>query len=146
MFATKALRASAGAHAKRIPLIKFPDRSKTRMASPLYFVTTELTRIDSEDHARHAHPASPTHELPKDFDSPPKSTSFSSYRQQAQQHGPLGNSSRRASGVSGQALGPVAPPKGEYFDRNELPARFRRALIDLTEIDAIETGGATLVC
>jgi len=127
MFATKALRASAG---KRIPLIKFPDRTQTH----------------TEDHAvRHAHPASPTHELPKDFSSPPKSTSFSSYRQQAQQHGPLGNFSR-SSGPSGHSLGSVAPAKGEYFDRNELPARFRRTPIDLTEIDAIETGGATLVC
>jgi small subunit ribosomal protein YMR-31 len=48
--------------------------------------------------------------------------------------------------TSGHALGPVAAPKGEYFDRNELPARFRRTPIDLAEIDAIETAGATLVC
>jgi small subunit ribosomal protein YMR-31 len=48
--------------------------------------------------------------------------------------------------MSGHSLGPVAPNKGEYFDRNELPVRFRRPPIDLAEIDAIETGGATLVC
>jgi len=102
----------------------------------------------SVDHTPHAHPASPTHELPKDFTSPPKpsSVSFSSYRQQAQQHGPLGKTTSSGKGVSGHSLGPVAPAKGEYFDRNELPARFRRTPIDLSEIDAIETGGATLVC
>jgi small subunit ribosomal protein YMR-31 len=48
--------------------------------------------------------------------------------------------------LSGHSLGPVAPAKGEYFDRNELPVRFRRSPIELAEIDAIETGGATLVC
>lgn len=48
--------------------------------------------------------------------------------------------------MAGAALGSVAPAKGEFFDRSELPARFRRAPIDLAEIDAIETGGATLVC
>jgi small subunit ribosomal protein YMR-31 len=75
------------------------------------------------------------------------STSFSSYRQTAQQHGPLGRAKAGdADSVSGHSLGPVAPAKGEYFDRNELPARFRRTPIDLVEIDAIETGGATLVC
>lgn len=40
----------------------------------------------------------------------------------------------------------MQPEKGEYFDRNELPVRFRRARISLDEIDAIETGGATMVC
>jgi len=134
MFATKALRqAAAAAHAERTPLIKFLGKRTTP---------------SSVDHTPHAHPASPSHELPKDFTEPPKasSVSFSSYRQQAQQHGPLGNSARSSGGPSGHSLGPVAPPKGEYFDRNELPARFRRTPIGLTEIDAIETGGATLVC
>jgi len=134
MFATRALRqASAAAHAERTPMIKFLGKR---------------TIPSSVDHSPHAHPASPSHELPKDFSSPLKSssTSFSSYRQQAQQHGPLGNTAKSSGGHSGHSLGPVAPAKGEYFDRNELPARFRRTPIDLTEIDAIETGGATLVC
>ena len=100
--------------------------------------------IAAADHSRQAHPADPTHELPKDFSSPPKTAaSFSSYRQQAQQHGPL-STSGKVGKSSGHALGPVAPAKGEYFDRNELPARFRRTPIDLAEIDAIETGGAAL--
>ena len=43
-------------------------------------------------------------------------------------------------------MGAVEPAKGQYFDRNELPARFRRAPLDMSEIDAIETGGATMVC
>jgi small subunit ribosomal protein YMR-31 len=99
----------------------------------------------SIDHTPHAHPASPTHELPAGFGSSP---SFSSYRQQAQQHGPLGKAGK-SGGIgdrSGHSLGPVTPAKGEYFDRNELPARFRRRPLDIAEIDAIETGGATLVC
>ncbi|TAQ86906.1 Oxoglutarate dehydrogenase (succinyl-transferring) [Chlorociboria aeruginascens] len=136
MFATRALRqaAAAAAHAERTPMIKFLGKRSLPSASI--------------DHTPHAHPASPSQKLPEDFTS--KATSFSSYRQQAQQHGPLGRSTKSADGsigsLSGQSLGSVAPPKGEYFDRNELPPRFRRSPIDLTEIDAIETGGATLVC
>jgi len=136
MFATKALRqaSAAAAHAERTPLIKFLGKR---------------TIPSSVDHSPHPHPASPSHELPADFTShkSSSSTSFSSYRQTAQQHGPLGRAKTGDVGsVSGHSLGSVAPVKGEYFDRNELPARFRRAPIDLAEIDAIETGGATLVC
>lgn len=110
------------------------------------------TQIASIDHSARPHPASPTHELPTGFAEAQKassSTSFSSYRQKAQQHGPLGRIAKNdgtIGSLSGRALGSVAPSKGEYFDRNELPARFRRTPIDLAEIDAIETGGATLVC
>lgn len=107
-------------------------------------------RIASIDHTPHAHPASPSHELPADFksSSKPSSPNFSSYRQHAQQHGPLGRAGKSGAvgETSGHSLGPVTPAKGEYFDRNELPARFRRTPIDLAEIDAIETAGATLVC
>lgn len=135
MFATRALRASAAAaHAERAPMIKFLGKR---------------TIPSSVDHTPHAHPASPTHELPADFTShkSSSSTSFSSYRQQAQQHGPLGRAKTgEVGGISGHELGPVTPAKGEFFDRNELPARFRRTRIDPAEIDAIETGGATLVC
>jgi len=139
MFATKALRqASAAAHAERTPMIKFLGKR---------------TIPSSVDHTPHAHPVSPTHELPADFTSSKSSSpSFSSYRQQAQQHGPLGRNTGKSTADgslgshSGHSLGSVTPPKGEYFDRNELPARFRRTRIDISEIDAIETGGATLVC
>ena len=154
MFATKILRQAAGAaHAERTPMIKFIGKRSTPCMSLFPFsLRCQLTRhlLASVDHTPHAHPASPTHELPADFTSPPKSTSFSTYRQQAQQHGPLGRSTKSSDGsygsLSGQSLGSVTPNKGEYFDRNELPARFRRTPIDLAEIDAIETGGATLVC
>ena len=33
---------------------------------------------------------------------------------------------------------------GEFFDRDDLPQRFRRTPFSLEEIDAIETGGASL--
>ncbi|TVY50042.1 hypothetical protein LOCC1_G000137 [Lachnellula occidentalis] len=130
MFATKALR-QASAAAERTPLIKFIGKRSIP---------------SSVDHTPHAHPASPSHELPADF-SKNSSPSFSSYRQKAQQHGPLGRSGEGSIGSqSGHSLGSVAPAKGEFFDRSELPARFRRTPIDMSEIDAIETGGATLVC
>jgi len=134
MFATKVLRA---AHAERTPMIKFIGKR---------------TIPSSVDHTPRAHPASPSHELPAEFTSSAAKSSptFSSYRQQAQQHGPLGRTKSSTDGgigsMSGSSLGSVAPVKGEFFDRSELPARFRRAPIDLAEIDAIETGGATLVC
>ncbi|KAI6248239.1 hypothetical protein HI914_03523 [Erysiphe necator] len=71
-------------------------------------------------------------------------------KQQAQQHGPLGRIKNNCDGsigsISGSSLGPVTQSEGQFFDRNELPPRFHRTPIDLTEIDAIETGGATLVC
>ncbi|KAI9048709.1 hypothetical protein LZ554_007540 [Drepanopeziza brunnea f. sp. 'monogermtubi'] len=131
--ATKCVRAAA-AQAERQPSIKFLGKRSIP---------------SSVDHTPRAHPASPTHELPADFVSAQKSSSasFSSYRQQAQQHGPLGRtkaSDGTLGSLSGQSLGPVAPAKGEFFDRSELPARFRRQPIDISEIDAIETGGASL--
>lgn len=128
MLATKVLRA-----AERQPLIRFIGKR---------------TIPNSIDHSPKVHPASPSSSLPADFTSP-KHSSFSSYRQTAQQHGPLGRSKSSDGSIgslSGHSLGDVKPTKGEYFDRNELPARFRRQRIELSEIDAIETGGATLVC
>ena len=151
MFATRALRASA-AHAERTPMIKFLGKRSIpcKLIHLIYPTNLQTNKyIASVDHTPHAHPASPTHELPADFTSHKSSSSasFSSYRQQAQQHGPLGRAKTgEIGGVSGHELGPVTPAKGEFFDRNELPARFRRTRIDLAEIDAIETGGATLVC
>jgi small subunit ribosomal protein YMR-31 len=110
----------------------------------------------SVDHSARPHPASPTHSLPEGFGSSTASStsaqsSFSSYRDQAQQHGPLRKSFRSSDsdpgigGSSGHQLGDVKAPKGVYFDRNELPARFRRIPFTEEEIEAIETGGATLV-
>ncbi|RDL37774.1 uncharacterized protein BP5553_05207 [Venustampulla echinocandica] len=121
MFATRVLRQAAAA--ERTPMIKFIGKRPIP---------------ESIDHsARNVHPASPSPRLPSDFTSAPSAANFSSYRQKAIQHGPL---SRGIGAVSGQSLGPVAPAKGEYFDRDQLPARFRRSLLDMAEIDAIETG------
>jgi len=130
MFATKVLRAAA--HAERTPLIKFVGQH---------------TIPKSIDHTPRVHPASPSSTLPDSFKS---ANSFSSYRQKSQQHGPLGRTAFSTEsgigGMSGHALGPVEPVEGEFFDRNQLPARFHRTLYTPEEIDAIETGGATLVC
>ncbi|KAF2142343.1 uncharacterized protein K452DRAFT_286772 [Aplosporella prunicola CBS 121167] len=91
------------------------------------------------DHTPHAHPASPTNSLPD---------SFASYRQKAQQHGPLTKRHYSGGNIGGQpgaALGPIEPAKGEFFDRSELPDRFARLPWSESEIEAIESGGASLV-
>jgi small subunit ribosomal protein YMR-31 len=41
-------------------------------------------------------------------------------------------------------MGSVNPAKGEYFDRSELPERFRRMPMEAWEIEAIDSGGASL--
>ncbi|MCJ1226518.1 hypothetical protein MMC12_003170 [Toensbergia leucococca] len=126
MNATKALRQAAQ---HRTPLIHFIGKRSPPKAV---------------DHAPHVHPASPTEALPD---------SFAAYRSNAQQHGPLKNTpppptSSMAYGAigghSGGSLGTVVPPKGQYFDRSELPARFQRTPWSQAEIDAIETGGASM--
>lgn len=105
----------------------------------------------SIDHTPKPHPASPTGTLPESFTSGSSSrhTSFSSYRDHAQQHGPLQKTIRSAEagigGASGAQLGSVEAPKGVFFDLSELPARFRRNPVDLAEIEAIESGGAAVI-
>lgn len=37
----------------------------------------------------------------------------------------------------------MQPKDGEYFDRDELPTRFRRTVMSSAEIEAIESGGAS---
>ncbi|RMZ77354.1 hypothetical protein DV737_g4400, partial [Chaetothyriales sp. CBS 132003] len=114
------------------------------------------------DHAPHAHPASPTHTLPD---------SFAHYRSKAQQHGPLGSQGSgpaktastaaavaggpapprvgpalgRIGGKPGADLGPVQPAAGEFFDRSELPRRFRKLEWTEEEIEAVNSGGATSI-
>ncbi|KAI2632593.1 hypothetical protein GGS26DRAFT_591033 [Hypomontagnella submonticulosa] len=135
MYATRALR-QAAVHAERTPLIRFIGKRNVP---------------EQVDHTPQPHPASPTGALPAGFGSGQNGgnshTSFSSYRDHAQQHGPLRKSIASANGIGSQPaahLGPVEPPKGVYFDRNELPERFRRVPLTAAEIEAIETGGATL--
>ncbi|KAJ6113657.1 Ribosomal protein S36 mitochondrial [Penicillium sp. IBT 18751x] len=118
MHATAALR-----NAARTPLIRFLGKRSTPK---------------SVDHTPRVHPASPTGTLPD---------SFATYRAKAQQHGPLGRASFTSGGIgamSGAALGPVRPAAGEFFDRAELPARFGRLSWTEAEIEAIESGGASM--
>ncbi|KAF1810274.1 hypothetical protein P152DRAFT_106597 [Eremomyces bilateralis CBS 781.70] len=93
------------------------------------------------DHTPHPHPESPTSSLPSTWNS------FASYRQKAQQHGPLNAPpppARHIGAHPGKDLGPVAPARGELFDRSELPRRFQRMKWSAAEIEAIESGGASL--
>ena len=141
MHATAALR-----NAARTPLIRFlGKRSTPSTFSPAVLpVGAPATRMkltllpESVDHSPRVHPASPTGALPD---------SFATYRAKAQQHGPLGRASFTSGGIggmSGAALGPVRPAAGEFFDRAELPARFGRLSWSEAEIEAIESGGASM--
>ncbi|CAJ2512034.1 Uu.00g076590.m01.CDS01 [Anthostomella pinea] len=124
MFATRVLRQAAAHGAERTPMIRFIGKRS---------VPSQV------DHSPQPHPASPTGSLPSGNGN--SHTSFSSYRDAAQQHGPL----RKSIGnTSAAKLGPVEPPRGMYWDRNELPERFRRSPLTLAEIEAIETGGAAM--
>lgn len=149
----------------RTPLIKFVGKRspQSSLSSPSFITDALITLHASEpaDPTPHAHPASPSSSLPD---------SFVQYRSKAQQHGPLGHrssssassssssaaptssSSSAASlaygaigGHSGKSLGSVDPPKGQFFDRSELPARFGRMKWTGAEIEAVETGGASVV-
>ena len=137
MNATRALR-QAAAHAERTPLIRFIGPRSVPA---------------SVDHTPQPHPASPFGKLPENFaasgSGASRHSSFSSYRDHAQQHGPLQKTIRVGEagigGSSGSQLGSVSAPKGTAFDISELPARFRRVPIDLAEIEAVESGGAALL-
>ncbi|KAH7146525.1 hypothetical protein EDB81DRAFT_759764 [Dactylonectria macrodidyma] len=136
--ATRALR-QAAVHAERTPLIRFLG---------------PRTIPANIDHSPKPHPASPTGSLPENFthygNGSASSThnTFSSYRDHAQQHGPLQKTFTAEHGIggaSGASLGPITAPEGTFFDVSELPARFRRAALSAAEIEAIESGGAALV-
>ncbi|KAK4891809.1 hypothetical protein LTR27_009661 [Elasticomyces elasticus] len=145
-------RSTRALFAQRQPLIKFLGKRHTPKAEEI-------------DHSPHAHPASPSHELPE---------SFASYRGRAQQHGPLGGQQQQQSqqqdtssfrqgappgsaaaqtaqpygaigGHSGRQLGAVEPKQGEFWDRNELPRRFHRTRWTEAEMEALESGGASVV-
>ncbi|EXJ71334.1 uncharacterized protein A1O5_05140 [Cladophialophora psammophila CBS 110553] len=107
--------------------------------TPLIKFLGKRTPPKSVDHTPHAHPASPTHSLPE---------SFAAYRSKAQQHGPLRGGSSMTygaiGGTPGKALGPIKPKEGEFFDRDELPARFRRKAWSEEEIEAVSSGGASM--
>ena len=148
MNSTRILRQAAE---QRAPLIKFLGKrsppSKLRCCARVLPFTN--LPAESTDSTPHAHPASPSTTLPD---------SFVQYRSKAQQHGPLAHRSRSLSsssspsplaygvigGHTGESLGSVKAPQGQYFDRSELPARFGRTKWTQAEIDAVETGGASL--
>jgi len=90
------------------------------------------------DHTPHQHPAAPS-ELPKSF-----ANSFASYREQAQQHGPLNKTLPGIGSHSGSSLGPVEPKKGIFFDRSELGDRFQKIPFTAAEVEAVESGGASM--
>lgn len=101
------------------------------------------------DHTPQPHPASPTSSLPSDFTSSPSHTSFSEYRDRSQQHGPLRRTWTRLAdagigGAAAAALPSIKPANGMFFDRDELPARFRRRVWSAEEIEAVESGGASV--
>lgn len=165
MFTTRALR-QAAAHAERQPMIKFigprsiPCMSCSAPSTP-NFPLKQLANLGispastaSVDHSPKPHPASPSGKLPESFaaaadGSSSRHASFSSYRDHAQQHGPLQKTIRSGDagigGMSGSTLGSVDAPSGVFFDISELPARFRRQPINLAEIEAVESGGAALL-
>jgi small subunit ribosomal protein YMR-31 len=110
----------------------------------------------SIDHTPQPHPASPSGKLPEGFtafygsgDAAARHNSFGAYRDHSQQHGPLqktiNGGDAGIGGSSGYKLGSITPPKGVAFDVSELPARFRRQPIDMSEIEAIESGGAAII-
>nr|POF14205.1 37s ribosomal protein ymr-31, mitochondrial [Quercus suber] len=136
------MQASRALWQQRQPLIKFIGKRA----------------VPKIDHTPHVHPAAPTDSLPQ---------SFASYRQKAQSHGPLGGKQQQEQqhrsspsgsaatqiaahpygvigGHSAKELGSVTPAKGEFWDRNELPKRFHRTRWTEAEIEAIESGGASL--
>ncbi|KAL7783842.1 hypothetical protein V8C37DRAFT_26916 [Trichoderma ceciliae] len=139
MYATRVLR-QAAVLAERTPLIRFLG---------------PRTIPSSIDHTPQPHPASPSGKLPEGFaaygsgDATARHNSFGAYRDHAQQHGPLqktiGGADAGIGGSSGYQLGSIFPPKGVAFDISELPARFRRQPLDLSEIEAVESGGAAIL-
>ena len=143
MNATRVLRQAAVAQ-HRTPLIHFLGKRSIPGMCPVHHAPRagKLIRLsESVDHAPHAHPASPSPTLPD---------SFVTYRSKAQQHGPLthrpsfSTSTGFIGGHSGKSLGSVEPPRSQFFDRSELPSRFHGVPWTQAEIDAIETGGASL--
>ena len=72
---------------------------------------------------------------------PPTSDDSSSIPRPPQVQNPLYGA---IGGHSAKELGSIKPKEGEFFDRSELPARFRKLEWTQREMDAIESGGAAL--
>ncbi|KAF3158961.1 hypothetical protein TWF106_011322 [Orbilia oligospora] len=107
-----------------------PTRVLARRTPLIHFIG-KRSIPEAIDHTPRVHPASPSSSLP---------TSFKQYRESvANQHGPLATRS-----ASSKSYFSPAPPQGQFFDRSELPARFGRLKWSSAEIDAVESGGASL--
>lgn len=151
----------------RQPMIRFLGKRSVPKSQyhPLHLPPQPhpLTSLTPDvDHTPHVHPAAPADSLPE---------SFAQYRNRAIQHGPLGGQQQQtqqrsgapspSSGSSGatpginqpygsiggrsaQQLGSVQPGKGEVWDREELPVRFRRRAWTAEEMEAVESGGASM--
>ena len=48
-------------------------------------------------------------------------------------------------GKSGADLGPIKPAEGEFFDRSELPRRFKKLEWSEEEMEAVMSGGASSI-
>lgn len=123
------------------------------------------------DHTPQAHPASPTHELPSSFASyrqkatqhgplgggqqgsggPTPSSSSVSSASSSSALSSLSSTARGGpmtygaiGGKSGRSLGSIKPKDGEFFDVSELPRRFQKRVWTEEEMDATNTGGASM--
>jgi small subunit ribosomal protein YMR-31 len=57
------------------------------------------------------------------------------------------NTNKSSGGIgssAGSSLGPIEAGNGSFFDRSELPRRFQRLSWTQAEIEAVESGGASL--
>jgi small subunit ribosomal protein YMR-31 len=139
-------------------------RQLAQHRTPLIKFIGKRSAPASVDHTPHVHPASEQAALPDSF-----AESFAKYRSRAQQHGPLKTQTSSYSssasqtkmsagiggvggsqtygaigGASGASLGSIKPSDGEYFDRSELPKRFRRMTWTESEIEAVDSAGASM--
>lgn len=166
MLRTSRVLRQAAVHAERTPLIKFvgprtipgkffslsdwPSLVNWYKSRHSNMISSPLANVD---HTPKPHPASPLGKLPESWAgygngaAASSHASFSTYRDHAQQHGPLQKSVRSDGGIggtSGANLGAVEAPQGVFFDASGLPTRFQRRALTAAEIDAIESGGAAM--
>jgi len=107
-----------------------------RVRTPLIQFIGKRTIPESIDHTPRIHPASPSgSSLP---------ISFKQYRESyANTQGPLHSPAYSRSSSSKQYF-TAQVKEGQYFDRSELPDRFKRMRWTAAEIAAVESGGASM--
>ncbi|PWW78927.1 hypothetical protein C7212DRAFT_167045 [Tuber magnatum] len=103
-------------------------RASATGRTPLIQFLGKRSIPESVDHTPRPHPVAPTKALPN---------SFAEYRKTAQQHGPLGD-------YKATTAASISPPKGQVFDRSQLPPRFWRLTLSKEEMEVIESGGAAM--